>query len=450
MPLRVEHRFRWRAGHCGYQNSDRAPRAGTGACRLQSRGAQSRRLQVRRGLGDLGRDRDRRARGDRRRAQPRARRRAERDARRALGGGAWLGKGRARNGGRLHGGADAARWTHHHPGEILPAMGSAHLSSDREPGHPPRALRHADRSRCAQGAVLHRRDRIHLPIQPDRASKRGAAADPIERRLADRRATRGQALERAGAARGCAESRAHHRAVHCAAGSQVMKIDWDVPIRMDDGLVLRADIFRPEEGRHPAILSYGPYGKGLAFQEGYKTAWEIMARENPDALAGSSNRYQNWEVVDPEKWVPEGYVCVRVDSRGAGRSPGYLAHNNARETRDLYECIEWAARQPWSNGKIGMNGISYYASNQWRAAAMQPPHLAAICAWEGWNDAYRESARHGGIICSFRKNWQDMQVKTVQHGVGERGKKNPNTGELVCGPETLAEEELARTREDMR
>jgi len=228
-----------------------------------------------------------------------------------------------------------------------------------------------------------------------------------------------------------------------------MKIDWDVPIRMDDGLVLRADVYRPDEGRHPAILSYGPYGKGLAFQEGYKSAWEIMARENPDALAGSSNRYQNWEVVDPEKWVPEGYACVRVDSRGAGRSPGYLCHNNARETRDIYACIEWSAAQPWCTGRVGMNGISYYASNQWRAAALKPPHLAAICVWEGWNDAYRESARHGGIICSFRKNWQDMQVKTVQHGVGERGKKNPNTGELVCGPETLSEEELVRNREDM-
>jgi len=228
-----------------------------------------------------------------------------------------------------------------------------------------------------------------------------------------------------------------------------MKIEWDVPIRMDDGLVLRADIFRPDEGRHPAILSYGPYGKGLAFQEGYKTAWDIMARDYPDAVAGSSNRYQNWEVVDPEKWVPDGYVCIRVDSRGAGRSPGDLCHNNARETRDIYECIEWAAAQPWCSGKVGMNGISYYASNQWRAAAVKPPHLAAICVWEGWNDPYRESARHGGIICSFRKNWQDMQVKTVQHGVGERGKKNPNTGELVCGPQTLSEEELARNREDM-
>src|SRR6266404_2179534 len=228
-----------------------------------------------------------------------------------------------------------------------------------------------------------------------------------------------------------------------------MKIDWDAPIRMDDGVVLRADVFRPDEGRYPALLSYGPYGKGLAFQEGYKTAWEIMAREYPDALAGSSNRYQNWEVVDPEKWVPEGYVCVRVDSRGAGRSPGYLAHNNARETRDIYECTEWTAAQPWCSGKVGMNGISYYASNQWRAAAAKPPHLAAICAWEGWNDAYRESARHGGIICSFRKNWQDMQVKTVQHGVGSRGKKNSVTGETVCGPETLSPAELEKNRENM-
>ena len=229
-----------------------------------------------------------------------------------------------------------------------------------------------------------------------------------------------------------------------------MKIEWDAPIRMDDGLVLRADVFRPDDGgRHPAILTYGPYGKGLAFQEGYKTAWEIMARENPDALAGSSNRYQNWEVVDPEKWVPEGYAIVRVDSRGAGRSPGYLCHNNARETRDIHLCIEWAAAQKWCSGKVGMNGISYYASNQWRAAATQPPHLAAICAWEGWNDAYRDGNRHGGIICTFRKHWQDMQVKTVQHGQGERGARNRATGELVCGPETLSEDELLRNREDM-
>ncbi len=229
-----------------------------------------------------------------------------------------------------------------------------------------------------------------------------------------------------------------------------MRIDWDVPIAMDDGVVVRADVFRPAaDGKYPALVSYGPYGKGLAFQEGYKTAWDIMCRENPDAVAGSTNKYQAWEVIDPEKWVPDGYVCVRVDSRGAGRSPGYLCHNDARETKDFHDCIEWAAAQPWCSGKVGLNGISYYASNQWRAAAMQPPHLAAICVWEGWVDNFRDSARHGGIICVFRKNWQDMQVKTVQHGVGERGANSRVTGELVCGPETLSEEQLVNNRENM-
>jgi predicted acyl esterase len=229
-----------------------------------------------------------------------------------------------------------------------------------------------------------------------------------------------------------------------------MRIDWDVPIKMDDGLVLRADVFRPvTEGQYPALVSYGPYGKGLAFQEGYKTAWEIMARDNPDAVSGTTNKYQNWEVVDPEKWVPDGYVCVRVDSRGAGRSPGYLNHNNARENRDFHDCIEWTAAQPWCSGNVGLNGISYYASSQWRAAALQPPHLAAMCVWEGWVDYYRDSVRHGGIACTFRKHWQDMQVKTVQHGRGEHGPKSRVTGELVCGPETLPESELIKNRTDM-
>jgi len=75
-----------------------------------------------------------------------------------------------------------------------------------------------------------------------------------------------------------------------------------------------------------------------------------MIADHPDVVEGSSGKYQNWELVDPEKWVPEGYVCVRVDSRGTGRSPGYLDPLSERETRDFYECIEWAAVQPWSNG----------------------------------------------------------------------------------------------------
>jgi hypothetical protein len=228
-----------------------------------------------------------------------------------------------------------------------------------------------------------------------------------------------------------------------------MRIDWDVAITMDDGLVLRADVFRPiAEGKYPVILTYGPYAKGLAFQDGYPSAWNRMIMEHPDVPAGSTNKYQSWEVVDPEKWVPDGYVCVRVDSRGAGRSPGYVDHFSPRETRDFHDCIEWAGVQPWSNGKVGLNGISYYGINQWHVASLQPPHLAAMCIWEGAADWYRDMTHHGGILSTFWANWYDMQVKTVQYGLGERGPRSRVTGDLVCGDETLSDKSLYANRCD--
>jgi predicted acyl esterase len=226
-----------------------------------------------------------------------------------------------------------------------------------------------------------------------------------------------------------------------------MRIDWDVPIEMDDSRVLRADVFRPfNEGQYPVILSHGPYAKGLHFEDGYPDEWRIMWQRCPDAIQRSTNKYANWEVVDPEKWVPYGYSCVRVDSRGAGRSPGYLQHFSPRETRDFYLCIEWAGTQPWSNGKVGLSGISYYAMNQWLVASLQPPHLAAFCPWEGAADWYRDATRHGGILSTFWSNWYEHQVKTVQYGLGEVGPRNRVTGELVCGDETLSQEELERNR----
>ena len=228
-----------------------------------------------------------------------------------------------------------------------------------------------------------------------------------------------------------------------------MRVEWDVALRMDDGLVLRADVFRPPAaGKHPVILSYGPYAKGLHFEDGYPSAWKRMVESHPDVAAGSTNKYQSWEVVDPEKWVPDGYACVRVDSRGCGRSPGFIDHFSPRETKDFYRCIEWAGVQPWSNGKVGLNGISYYGINQWHVASLQPPHLAAMCIWEGAADWYRDMTRHGGILSTFWENWYDMQVKTVQYGCGERGRRSRVTGQLVCGDELLSEAERAKNRCD--
>ena len=228
-----------------------------------------------------------------------------------------------------------------------------------------------------------------------------------------------------------------------------MRIDWDLPITMDDGLVVRADVYRPvAEGRHPVLLSYGPYGKWLHFEDGYQTAWRRMAEIHPDVVTGSTNKYQNWEVVDPEKWVPDGYACVRVDSRGCGRSPGYVELWSPREARDFASCIEWAGTQPWSNGKVGLNGISYYAMNQWQVACLKPKHLAAMCIWEGAADFYRDVSHHGGILCTFLQNWYDMQVKTVQHGVGTKGYRSRMNGDWVAGPPTLTAEELGANRFD--
>ena len=232
--------------------------------------------------------------------------------------------------------------------------------------------------------------------------------------------------------------------------SEGMRVERDVPIVMDDGLTLRADVFRPaDEGRVPVLLAYGPYGKGLAFQDGYPSAWQRMVANHPDVAAGSTNRHQNWEVVDPEKWVPHGYACVRLDSRGTGASPGYVDPFSARETRDFHDCVEWAAAASWSNGRVGLNGVSYYGINQWHVASLQPPHLAAMCIWEGAADWYRDMTHHGGILSTFWANWYDMQVKTVQHGLGSRGPRSRATGEPVCGNEDLSDEDLARNRCDL-
>ena len=197
-----------------------------------------------------------------------------------------------------------------------------------------------------------------------------------------------------------------------------MIIERDLPVEMDDGVVLRVDVFRPDtKEKVPVVLAGGPYGKGVKYQEHYKPLWDSLVKMHPDILEGSQHRWLTWETVDPEIWVPWGYACVRVDSRGAGRSPGYLDIFSPRETKDFAIAIEWAGRQKWSNGKVGLNGVSYYAINQWQVAELQPKHLTAMIPWEGAADHYRDWARHGGILSNkFMEIWYPRQVEAVQHG----------------------------------
>jgi len=120
-----------------------------------------------------------------------------------------------------------------------------------------------------------------------------------------------------------------------------MRITWHQPITMDDGLVLRADVYRPVgNDRCPVILTYGIYAKGLAYQDGYPLQWEKMIADYPEIVAASTSKYQNWETTDPERWIPHGYAVVRIDSRGAGWSPGFMDPGSPTEIEDLYQCIE--------------------------------------------------------------------------------------------------------------
>jgi uncharacterized protein len=229
-----------------------------------------------------------------------------------------------------------------------------------------------------------------------------------------------------------------------------MFIEWDVPIGMDDGIVLRADVYRPVgEGKWPVIMSYGPYAKGRAFATSRPFAWKHLVNKHPHLLEQTSNKYQAWELVDPEYWVPDGYAILRIDSRGMGRSPGFVDNYSPRETKDVYDCIEWAGTQSWSDGKVGMCGISYFAINAWHVAGLQSPHLSAIVTWEGAADHYRDQVYHGGIFCEGRINWFSRAILPIQYGVGERGERSAMNGDWISGPETLSQETLTANRIDV-
>ena len=230
-----------------------------------------------------------------------------------------------------------------------------------------------------------------------------------------------------------------------------MRVEKHTPITMRDGLVLRANIFRPEtEGRFPVILAHGVYGKDIHFADGFKPQWEKLIAIYPDLVGkGSSGKYLRWETVDPERFVPDGFVVVQVDSRGTGKSPGYLDPRSPTEMQDYYECIEWAGVQPWSNGKVGLCGISYYAFTQWAVAAMRPPHLAAICPWEGFVDYYRDSTHQGGIFSNvFTTAWWPRQVLVNQYGNANSHHRDRETGERTTGGPALSEEMLRYNRAD--
>jgi len=175
-----------------------------------------------------------------------------------------------------------------------------------------------------------------------------------------------------------------------------------IPVR--DGTVLRADVYRPDVGdasdeqiRFPVLISLSAYQKSM------------------DRILPHVRPFTHVERPEPEWWTARGYTLVFIDTRGTGTSPGKADIWSMQEARDLYDAIEWSARQDWSSGKVGLSGVSYYAITQWNVAGLQPPSLTTMVPWEGWSDLYRDSVFHGGILNQnfYGRWWNDVVGKQL-------------------------------------
>ncbi|TSE00761.1 CocE/NonD family hydrolase [Skermania sp. ID1734] len=206
-------------------------------------------------------------------------------------------------------------------------------------------------------------------------------------------------------------------------------IDWDVPITMSDGTVLKANVYRPADsaGRPidtptPTLVNMTPYTKLIS-----------MLTDSAQSIPGFSDFLLNWlgdlnfsgtpfsgfteltqalngglmrNFTVDRKLIQSGYTQVVVDVRGTGFSQGIWQVFGQREQQDTVEVIDWASKQHWSNGKVGMTGVSYSAINQVKAAEMNPPALKAIFPAEPGSDLMRDVlATGGGLGVGFIPLW---------------------------------------------
>jgi hypothetical protein len=183
----------------------------------------------------------------------------------------------------------------------------------------------------------------------------------------------------------------------------------DVPVRMRDGVTLRLNLFRPAgaDGPLPVLLSAHPYGKDVVPTKkrgrwSLNPQFRIMNQPEPLRISDQTS----WEAPDPVWWAHRGYAVINLDTRGGGRSEGRGDLFSDQEADDIAQVIAWAAEQPWSNGRVGMLGVSYLAISQYKVAVLNPPALKAICPWEGFTDAYRDFFTPGGVVENgFARVW---------------------------------------------
>src|SRR5436190_5495721 len=160
----------------------------------------------------------------------------------------------------------------------------------------------------------------------------------------------------------------------------------DVTITASDGVNLSGDVYLPGDGkqRYPAVIDMEPYGRSTS------TAY-----------------------------VPEGFARINTDVRGSGKSGGALCLLCQREQQDVYDLVEWAAKQPWSNGRVALYGYSYSAVTSLLGAALKPPHLDAVVVGHPPTDPYRDVIWHNGLYDQgFVGQWFAGQTAAQALGLG--------------------------------
>jgi putative CocE/NonD family hydrolase len=193
--------------------------------------------------------------------------------------------------------------------------------------------------------------------------------------------------------------------------------DRDAEVATRDGTILRANVFRPPGTRaYPVVLCAHPYGKdNLPRRRGkrwtFSGQYHILRQPDPVSFSALTG----WEGPDPAWWVAKGFAVVNTDLRGCGRSDGIGRLLSRQESEDVHDAVQWAATQPWSDGRVVMLGVSYLAISQYGAASLKPPALQAICPWEGFTDAYRDFAFPGGIRENgFMRIWSALLRRSTR------------------------------------
>ena len=183
-------------------------------------------------------------------------------------------------------------------------------------------------------------------------------------------------------------------------------VERDIRVKMRDGVPLGVTVYRPtQDGPFPVIMCMTAYGKDFG-PDAYSTLPKIKAAGLAVGTFHISD-VTTWEGPDPGFWVPNGYAVVVANARGFYDSEGIANPYSQQDAEDYADLIEWAGVQPWSNGAVGLNGVSYLAITQWLVASnTKPPHLKAIVPWEGASDNLRDAFQHGGIPeTRFRPAW---------------------------------------------